>query len=214
MNYNDQILENKEFNFFKQLMFNLAVALCIILGSVLVLVYGFKFGLYNVWSDSQAPSFVENDLIVTKPEKTYKIGDILKFEMDQPVTHRLIAIMETGTEVYYFCHGDNNQSVIPANGSKIVSWEEDSEYLQGLIDNGTSLSKLQNDVLLTNTGSYQIIKPVQVQGRVIAHVDDWGGYLEFMKKHFMLFVAIVAGVWCLCSVVENEFYIRKAKRLQ
>ncbi len=46
MNYNDQILENKSFNFFKQLMYNLALSICIMLVGVLILVYGFKFALY------------------------------------------------------------------------------------------------------------------------------------------------------------------------
>ena len=216
MNYNDQILENKEFNFFKQLMYNLAVAICVMLGLVLILVYGFKFGLYNVLSDSQAPTFVKGDLVVTKPEKEYEIGDILKFtDLDgSPVTHRLIAIMGDGTEKYYFCHGDNVQTVIPAKGSKILSWEEDSEFLQSLIDEGKTLNQLQTDKFLVNTGTFQIVEPSRVQGRVIAHVDNWGGYIDFAKEHYMLFVALIAGVWCVCTVVENEIYIKKAKRLE
>ena len=57
MHYNDQILENKPFNFFKQLMYNIALAICIMLVGVLILVYGFKFRLYEVLSDSQYPYF-------------------------------------------------------------------------------------------------------------------------------------------------------------
>ena len=89
--YNDQILENKGFNFFKQLMFNLGVLICIVLSGLLVLIYGFKFGVYEVLSDSQAPVFVKGDLVITKPQKDYEIGDIIKFDLAEIFT----TVMET-----------------------------------------------------------------------------------------------------------------------
>ena len=66
MNYSDQILENKAFNFFKQLTYNIALALCIMLVGVLVMVYGFGFKLYEVLSPSQAPYFTTGDMVIVK----------------------------------------------------------------------------------------------------------------------------------------------------
>ena len=48
MNYKDDILENKAFNLFKQLIYNLALAICIMLVGVLVCTYGFNYELYVV----------------------------------------------------------------------------------------------------------------------------------------------------------------------
>ena len=79
MNYNDQILENKTFNFFKQLMYNIALALCIMLVGVLIMVYGFKIRLYEVLSDSQYPVFKKGDMVVVVPQKEYKVGDIISY---------------------------------------------------------------------------------------------------------------------------------------
>ena len=80
MNYSDEILENKSFNFFKQLMYNIVVAICIILAVCLILVYGFKFRPYEVLSNSQAPYFTVGDMVIVKGQDSYEVGDIIKFD--------------------------------------------------------------------------------------------------------------------------------------
>lgn len=208
MNYNDQILENKWFNFFKQLMFNLGVLICIVLSGLLVLMYGFKYGVYEVLSDSQAPVFVKGDLVITKPQKDYEIGDIIKFDLADPVTHRVIAISKDGN--IYYCHGDNVPSVDPSKEAQYPypTWEEESAFLQGLIDRGVSLDNHN-----TLQGNYQAVTRNQVKGKVILHVDRVGGFLGFVKEHILLCVTLIVGVWCACNVLGNELYYKRARRL-
>ncbi|MBQ8615566.1 MAG: hypothetical protein IJ415_03260 [Clostridia bacterium] len=208
MNYNDQILENKPFNFFKQLMYNIALSICIMLVGVLILVYGFKFRLYEVLSDSQAPEFVKGDMVIVKAQKEYEVGDIIKFDTTIPVTHRLIAIMEENNTTYYICHGDNVQSANPANGADTAPWREDSEYVQSLIDNGLSLSDVQK-----TAQNIQVAKESQIEGKVIGHIGNYGTYFQFIKSHYMLLIALVAGIWCINSTVQNEIDMRRCGRL-
>ena len=205
MNYNDQILEDKVFNFVKQLMFNIGIVICIVFGGLLILIFGFKFGVYEVLSNSQAPIFVKGDLVVTKPEKEYKIGDIIKFDFHgKPVTHRLIAISKDGS--IYYCHGDNVVSVNPDNGSTIVDWQEDSKYLQGLIDDGVSLNS-------GNSRDYQAVTKQQIKGKVILDLDGLGSVFGFVKNHIVLCVLIISGIWCVYTVAENELEYKKLRRL-
>lgn len=207
MNYNDQILENKAFTFFKQLMYNLALSICIMLGVVFILVAGFKFQLYEVLSDSQAPYFKTGDMVVVRPAKDYNIGDILTFEQNGAlVTHRIIAIKNTGNAKTYYCHGDNVQSANPNEKERYtVPWREDSAYVQGLIDEGKSLDG--------NTQNLQVVTSSQIKGKVINSISKYGTYFKFVKEHYMLFIALVAGIWCISSVTTNELDMKKAKRL-
>ena len=206
MNYNDEILENKAFKFFKQLMYNIALSICVMLGVVFILVAGFKFQLYEVLSDSQAPYFKTGDMVIVRPAKEYKIGDILTFEQNGAlVTHRIIAIKQTGSSKTYYCHGDNVQSANPNATSPIVPWKEDSAYVQGLIDAGESLDG--------KTRNVQVVTQSQIKGKVLNSIDKYGTYFKFIKQHYMLFIALVAGIWCISSVATNELDIKKAKRL-
>lgn len=211
MNYKDDILENKAFKFFKQLMYNIALAICIMLVGVLIMVYGFKFRLYEVLSDSQAPIFREHDLVVVKAQKEYRVGDIIKFDTSIPVTHRLIAIYPDaygkGNHAY-ICHGDAVPSANPDNGNNNVKWEEDAAYVQSMIDAGKDLTYIAE-----NTNNEQIIKISQVEGKVIAHLDNYGVKIQFVKTHYMLFIALVAGIWCISGVVQNELDLKRCRRL-
>ncbi len=208
MNYKDEILENKAFKFFKQLMYNIALAICIMLVGVLIMVYGFKFRLYEVLSDSQAPIFREHDLVVVKAQKEYKVGDIIKFDTTIPVTHRIIAIYDKGSELMFICHGDAVPSANPENGAKNAAWQDDAAYVQSLIDAGKDLTYIAE-----NTQNEQIIKLSQVEGKVIAHLDNYGTKIKFVKDHYMLFIALVAGIWCISGVVQNELDLKKCRRL-
>ena len=209
MNYNDQILENKTFNFFKQLMYNIALALCIMLVGVLIMVYGFKIRLYEVLSDSQYPVFQTGDMVVVIPQKEYKVGDVIKFDTSIPVTHRLLAIFEENGVTYYICHGDNVQSANPHKGADTAPWKEDAAYIQSLIDTeGMTLAGIKSA-----TQNIQTPTANQVEGEVVTHLNNYGTYFQFIKAHYMLLIALVAGIWCISSTVQNEIDIKKSRRL-
>ena len=208
MNYNDQILENRPFNFFKQLMYNIALSICIMLVGVLIMVYGFKFRLYEVLSNSQMPYFGTGDMVVVKPQEKYVVGDIIKFDTSIPVTHRLIAIVSEGGTDYYICHGDNVQSANPASETYTAHWQEDADYVQGLIDEGKTKEEIKNLAL-----NVQIVTYNQIGGKVVGHIDNYGTYFQFIQSHWGLLVALVGAVWCISSTVQNEIDIRKSRRL-
>ena len=209
MNYNDQILENKAFNFFKQVMYNIALAICIVLVGVLIMVYGFKIRLYEVLSDSQAPQFVKGDMVLVKAQNEYKVGDIIKFDNNGfPVTHRLIAIANRGGVDYYICHGDNVQSADPNNGAETAAWQHDAAYVQSLIDDNKTIEEIG-----TTAQNLQIVKLNQIEGTVITHFNNYGTYIQFIKTHYMLLIALVAGIWCISSTVQNEIDIKRCRRL-
>ena len=167
MNYKDDILENKAFKFFKQLMYNIALAICIMLVGVLIMVYGFKFRLYEVLSDSQAPVFKTGDMVIVKAQKEYKVGDIIKFDTSIPVTHRIIGIYGKGNEMRFICHGDNVSSANPDNGNNNAKWQDDADYVQSMINEGKDLTYIAD-----NTQNEQIIKLSQIEGKVVAHLDN------------------------------------------
>ena len=209
MNYNDQILDNKPFNFFKQLMYNVALAICVMLVGVLILTYGFKFRLYEVLSDSQAPYFVKGDMVVVKPQKEYQVGDIIKFDQNGlPVTHRLIAIVKENNVDYYICHGDNVQN---ADGSyhEESGWYDDRDFIQSLLNENKTVSQIKSACGTT----IQIVTLDKIEGEVVSHIDNFGTYFKFIKEHYLLLIALIAGIWCVSSTVQNEIDMKKAWRL-
>ncbi len=209
MNYNDEILDNKAFNFFKQLMYNLALSVCIMLVGVLILVYGFNFRLYEVLSYSQEPYFTKGDMVIVKPQKEYKVGDIIKFDETGylPTTHRLVGILEENGTTYYICHGDNNQNADGSPNTK-CDWEDDAKFVQSLIDSGKTIAEIED--LASNI---QTPTASQVEGKVVNHIDNYGTYITFIKEHSLLIISLLAGIWVISNVVQNEIDIRKTRRL-
>ena len=212
MNYNDGILENKAFNFFKQLMYNLALAICILMVGVLIMVYGFGFKLYEVVSYSQEPYFTKGDMVIVKAQDEYKIGDIIQFvDGGENVCHRLIAIYHEDGKMWYLCHGDNVQSANPNNETHLAPWKKDAEYIQQLLDqNNGSLKNLPEQYKPINC---QKIERKQIVGTVVNHIDNIGSIIAYIKSHYLLVISLVAGIWCVTNVVQNETEIKKSRRL-
>lgn len=209
MNYNDQILENKTFNFFKQLMYNLALAICIILVGVLVAVYVFKFKLYKVQSPSEAPHLNVGDIVVVKAQDEYEVGELIKFSMQGlPTTHRLIGKLTEAGVTYYICHGDNVDN-LDRSEKKESDYEDDIAYIKNLIDQDYSLNAIKYEC----GNSIQTPTKDEIEGKVVATMRNYGTYVEFLKQHAMLFISLVAGIWCISSVVQNEIEMKKARRL-
>ncbi len=212
MNYNDEILENKAFNFFKQLMYNIALAICIMLVGVLVLTYGFKYNLYSVESGSQRPYIMEGDMVVVKAQKEYKVGDMIKFDTTStksyPTTHRLIAIMKDSNGVTrYICHGDNVQDLDGSQADQ--KYDDDIAYIENLREQGKDF----NAIVVACGSLIQAPTFDQIDGKVVNHLDNYGTYFQFIKSHYMLLIALVAGIWCISSVVQNELDMKKSRRL-
>ena len=210
MNYNDQILENKAFNFFKQLMYNIALSICVVLIGVLAMVYGFGFKLYEVMSGSEEPYLPVGCMAVVKAKDEYKVGDILTFRLGATtVTHRLIATYEKNGTTYYLCHGDNNESANPLSDKDKAPWEEDSKYVQDLLDahdgNYSAVKHLIRDT--------QDVPKADVIGSVVNHIDNLGTIITFIKGHYLLVIAIIAGIWCVSNMLQNEIEMKKARRL-
>lgn len=209
MNYSDEILENKSFNFFKQLMYNIVVAICIILAVCLILVYGFKFRPYEVLSNSQAPYFTVGDMVIVKGQDSYEVGDVIKFDHNGvPTTHRLIAIKEYQGTTYYICHGDNVQNT-DGSYDHDYQWEIDrlADMTYEEILNGTD----ENDTKLVI--NVQIVTEADIEGKVVASLNNWGSYFSFINAHKLLIIAIIVSVWCVSATVQNELDIRRTRRL-
>ena len=209
MYYSDEILENKSFNFFKQLMYNIVVAICIILAVCLILVYGFKFRPYEVLSNSQAPYFTVGDMVIVKGQDSYEVGDIIKFDHNGvPTTHRLIAIKEYQGTTYYICHGDNVQNT-DGSYDHDYQWEIDrlADMTYEEILNGTD----ENDTKLVI--NVQIVTEADIEGKVVASLNNWGSYFSFINAHKLLIIAIIVSVWCVSATVQNELDIRRTRRL-
>lgn len=213
MNYSNQILENKMFNIIKEVLYNIMLAVCIMLVGVLILVWGFKFQLNNVWSDSQAPYFTKGDMVIIKAKNDYEVGDIVKFiESDgTPVTHRLVCVHKTGGQTYYICHGDNVQSTmwgeVPTATYK-SKWEDEAEYIKTQLETGAiSINDLKKDTLV------QVVSRSQIEGEIVNHIKGMGYVVEYIQEHKWLLIALVGAIWCVSFVVKNELEIKRSLRL-
>ncbi len=210
MNYNDSILENKTFSFVKQLIYNIALSVCILLLIALVLVYGFKFQLYTVLSNSEYPYFAKGDMIVVKEQKEYKIGDIIQFDYNiaDPVAHRLIAIKtdtKTNTD-YYICHGDNVGSANP-NVKGTVHWKEDAEYLK----NFTYEQIVSSDSEVVNI---QCVPENKIMGKALCKFKNFGDYFNMIKENKYVVITLIIGIWTVFSTIQNEIEMNKLKRFK
>lgn len=218
MNYNNEILENKEFNFFKQLMYNIALAICIMLVGVFVLVYGFNFRLYNVESGSEEPYIMVGDMVVVKEQAEYNVGDIIKYDKTTnntfPVTHRLIGIFtDNGGTTFYICHGDNVDSADPNRVEHLAPWEEDAKYVADYFEQCDTIQDYENGKFENKPHNIDVIYKDNIEGKVVGVVSNYGTYFNFIKQYPAILVAIVGGVWCITEVLKNEIEMKKTRRL-
>ncbi len=208
MNYNDEILENKAFNIFKQVLFDIVLAICIMLAIALILVYGFRFRPYEVLSDSMYPVFKTGDMVIVKAQDDYEVGDIIKYNLGSAaVTHRLIAVKEHNGVKYYITHGDNVQSPNTENGSTPVDWELDAAFFE---------DKEYTDIVVNGTKQYpniDVLEISDIEGRVVTSIANYGTYVNFIADHKLLVIAMIIAIWCVCATVQNEIEMRKTRRI-
>lgn len=216
MNYSYKILDNKIFNVIKELIKNVAIALCIVLAGCLILVYVFGFRPYKVLTPSMTPVLGVNDMVIVKSQKEYKVGDILTFSQSgafDKVTHRLVAIAEDNQGVKWFiCHGDATQSVNPENGSNTANWRDDVAYLETLT-NEDLLTANDNDSTNNKLQNVQYVKASQIEGKVVNSLDNWGLYINEIANHKLLLIGMIIAIWCVTETVQNEIDMKRALRL-
>jgi len=57
----------------------------------------FGYSIFNVATGSMEPTISENDIILTKKQKNYKVGDIVTYEKNGSyITHRIVEINNSG----------------------------------------------------------------------------------------------------------------------
>ena len=215
MKYSDQILENKTFKVVKEILYNITLAICIMLMGVLVLVYGFKYQLFNVMSDSQAPIFRENDMVIVKEQDKYVKGDILQFDYNgTPTAHRLILVYPSGGITYYICHGDNVQSTRYKKESNewLSKWEDESAYIEGLLESGQETIQSLKDNRI-DYGVLQIVTESKINGKVVKHIDNLGIVVKYIQEHYILLATLIGAIWCISYVVQNESETKRSLRL-
>jgi len=72
-----------------------------------------NFKVMTVLSGSMEPAIKTGSIVVIKPEKNYKIGDIITFysnESSLSITHRIYDAKIIKNEVYYITKGDANKT--------------------------------------------------------------------------------------------------------
>lgn len=71
-----------------------------------IIIKPFGIVIFQVQSNSMAPTFYKNDIIVIKEEKEYKVGDIVTYKTTKGnlITHRIIEKYEN----VFYTKGDNN----------------------------------------------------------------------------------------------------------
>lgn len=199
MNYNDQILENKAFKFVKQLFYNIAISVVIVLAVCLLFVYAFHYMPYKVLTGSMYPSIKVGDMVVVHKSNEYKVGDVLKFDQTEtaqlPTVHRLVAIKDGK----YICHGDNVDYSFSTN----ESWKEEADALSNM-----TLAEIQS-----GSHNYQYVDAEDIEGKVVTTLANYGTYLDFIAQHKILFITIILGLWCFTYVVQTELEIKRARRL-
>ena len=215
MNYNDQILENKPFNFTKQLIFNIALSICIMLAIWLVVGYTCGYGNYNVLSRSEQPYLMKGDLAIIQKTNKFEVGDLLHFKMIEKIpgiigdtaVHRLIRIVEYNGETYYICHGDNDTYEVEGSYHKPNSggYQDDIDYINTL-----SVQEIWNRSDLNNI---QRVHHKDALGKVVMSVSGLGDYFSFVEDNTALFITMVIGVWCVSSVIQTTIDINKTRRL-
>ncbi|MBE7076602.1 MAG: hypothetical protein E7374_01775 [Clostridiales bacterium] len=204
MNYNEGHLEYKTFNFFRQLLYYIALSVCVLLVVTLILVNFGGFKLSHVVSNSQKPYVYAGDMILVKTEKEYKVGDILQFDkgLDKSVTHRCVRIVEHNGKNYYVCHGDAVQNT---DGSYGKSWKWEVERLKNM-----TYSEIANENIVDNV---QIITEENIEGKAVMCFSGYGKCFEFVQKHTYLLIAMIVSIWCVCTTIEYELEMRNTRRM-
>ena len=146
MNYSRNHKTIKEWELAKTIVYNLSLSLFFTLLLVVVSMKVFGFRLDEVLSDSMAPVFTRQDIIVVVPQDSYKIGDIVEYRgtlggKPANVTHRVIAY-DKATDTYTF-QGETNSGIELVAGKNCVGKQvaiwHNGRFVYGMFNNNFEL---------------------------------------------------------------------------
>jgi signal peptidase len=107
-------MKNKFFKTIYYLLLTFALSVGVLLVFSIFPVTG-NYKLLVVKSGSMEPEVKTGSVIVIKPKKDYRVGDIITFgkisRTDVPITHRIVEITNENSEMSYVTKGDANKSV-------------------------------------------------------------------------------------------------------
>lgn len=110
MKYSSDVKEIKEFAIARSFIYNFVLSTFIALALGVIMVQVLSLRLDIVLSDSMAPTFYRNDIVVIKPCDDYEKDDMIEFRTGakEPVCHRVIEKIGSGASAVYITKGDNN----------------------------------------------------------------------------------------------------------
>lgn len=107
--YREKLLRVKEYGWAKQIVYNFALALFFALIVCVIIIKSMALRLDEVLSDSMAPMFSDQDVVIVRAQDEYKVGDVIEFIQGKTnVTHKLIEINEETGE--YIAQGINSST--------------------------------------------------------------------------------------------------------
>jgi len=152
--------------------------LVILLTSLLLMsFFPFKdwYQIKVVLSGSMEPNIMTGSIIVIKPDKEYKLGDIITFGKDDrvnvPVTHRIVEINKHDGREYFVTKGDANEDIDAGQTSKssVIG-----KVLLTLPYIGYFLSFMK-----TNVG---FISMVVIPGIIVLLIESYKIWLSFVRQ--------------------------------
>ncbi|MBQ8430716.1 MAG: signal peptidase I [Clostridia bacterium] len=141
MKYTSNLKEFKEWTLTKRIAYNfvLAILCTLVLGVLAINIFNIR--LDEVLSDSMAPVFTDQDIVLIKSQDSYEIHDIIEYRKDGiNVTHRIVDYdPETGI---YTTKGEHHGAADDAtikkediNGKVIGIWNNGRAVYNGIKDN-------------------------------------------------------------------------------
>lgn len=140
MRYTSNIKEIKEFGLVKTVLYNFVLSIFISLALVVVAIYAFSLRLDVVLSDSMAPKFYKDDIVVIRAYDDYKVGDIIEYQMSavsKPVTHRIIEKHGSGKNATFITKGD----AVSSSDLSTVSYADINGKVIFIVEDGNLIYK-------------------------------------------------------------------------
>lgn len=161
-----------------------------------VLIYFFKFVPAEVASNSMQPTFAAGEIVLIKKQQNYVEGDIVMFKQNGiNITHRLIAVVKDGANLFYVCKGDAHK----LNGK--TSWQDCALELKNK-DLG-EIKKIEN---------LQIVEKENIIGKAVENHKNFAKFLKFVVKfkNFLIFLLI----FCIFVIIISPNSTNKIKQTQ
>lgn len=140
MNYSSDMKESKEYRLAKTFLYNLVLSIFITIALGVISVFIFDLRLDVVLSDSMAPKFYKDDIVIIKEFKEYEEKDIVEYQISKyskPVTHRIVSKTGTGKDAVYLTKGDNADGIdeitIDQINGKVIEVVEDGNLIYQFI---------------------------------------------------------------------------------